>query len=498
MNIVVVGGGTAGWLAALIISKVKPQDHTVTVIESSKINIIGAGEGSTGTMTNIIQNLSANYGCDEVDFINSCDVTPKLGIDFKDWTGDGSSYISPNDGSWTGSENLDYIFAHTLTNVAKDKRHMSSLYGMIIEHNKYTLNLKNGPAAYHFDAHKVGKYFKKVCGNFVKHIDGEVEDVVLDEQGFISSLKLSDNREVTGDFFIDATGLSRILMTKLGATWYSYKDNLPVNRAMPFLMPYLDDEVIRPVTVAWAQKNGWMWDIPVLHRRGCGYVYASDFVSDDQAHAELEQTIGRKVDPIRVIKFEAGRLDKLWVKNCMGVGLAAAFAEPLEATSIHTTIVQLENFVFHCLHPSKSVTCEPRMISMYNDRFTFMYDLIKEFLVVHYQGGRTDSEFWKYITAGNTLTDHARSMIEVAKYRMPNNSLFPGISGASGWSLWAYIMAGTNNLSPEIARKELELHRITEYAALEYERLVAQYEGNVLSLPDNTAEIRKRQRVSTI
>lgn len=496
MNIVIVGGGTAGWLSALIVSKVKPREHTVTVIESSKINIIGAGEGSTGTMTNIIQNLSANYGCDEREFIDMCDVTPKLGINFKDWTGDGSSYISPNDGSVTGSDALDFMFAHTLANVPNDNRHLNSEYGFIIEHNKYTLNLKNGPAAYHFDAHKVGKYFKKVCGDKVKHIDGEVEDVILDEQGFITSLNLGDGRVVNGDFFIDATGLARILMTKMGATWQSYKDNLPVNRAMPFLMPYEDDEVIRPLTTAWAQKSGWMWDIPVLNRRGCGYVFAGDFVTDDQAHAELELTIGKKVDPIRVIKFEAGRLDKLWIKNCLGVGLASAFAEPLEATSIHTTIVQLENFVFLYLNSSKSATCDEINVLNYNEKFTFMYDLIKDFLVAHYQGGRTDSEFWRYITAGNTVTPHARDIIEICKTRMPNNMMFPGISGASGWPLWSYIMAGTNKLTPDIAKKELKLHRIEKFAYGAYEKFSFEQMMKIKDLPDNNAEIRKRQRAS--
>jgi tryptophan 6-halogenase len=496
MRIVIVGGGTAGWLAGLIISKVKPRDHTVTVIESSKINIIGAGEGSTGTLVNIIQNLSANYGCNEREFVESCDVTPKLGIDFKDWTGDGSSFISPNDGSATGKEPFDLIFAHVLANLLPEKRHLSSEYGFIIEHNKYTLDLKQGPSAYHFDAHKVGKYFKKVCGDAVKCIDAEVEHVILNDQGEIASLKLSDGRDIEGDFFIDATGLARVLMSKMGAKWNSYKDNLPVNRAMPFLLPYADDEIIRPVTTAWAQKSGWMWDIPTLHRRGCGYVYAGDFVSDDQAHAELEQTIGRKVDPLRVIKFEAGRLDKLWIKNCMAVGLCAAFAEPLEATSIHTTIVQLESLVFLYLNPSKSATCDSKAIDLYNERHIFMYDLIKDFLVAHYQGGRTDSEFWRYITAGNTITSHAKDIINVCKHRVPNMGLFPGISGASGWALWSYIMAGTNNLTPETARKELELHRIVEFAKTAYDRFTFESTIKIKDLPDNTEAIRKRQRAS--
>lgn len=493
MKIVVVGGGTAGWLAALIISKTKPHEHSITVIESSNINIIGAGEGSTGTMTNIIQNLSANYGCNEKEFIESCDVTPKLGIDFKDWTGDGSSYISPNDGSFTSNTPFDYISAHTIANLPRDKQHLNSEYGFIIDLNKYTFDLKDGPAAYHFDAFKVGRYFKKVCGNQINNIDAEVVDVLLSEDGSINSLKLSNDSVIEGDFFIDATGLSRVLMTKLGATWDSYKENLPVNRAMPFLLPYENDEIIRPVTVAWAQKNGWMWDIPVLHRRGCGYVYAGDFVDDDTAHAELEKTIGKKVDPIRVIKFEAGRLNQLWIKNCLAVGLCAAFAEPLEATSIHTTIVQLENFAQLCLNYSKSVTCDPRNIALYNDRYTFMYDLIKDFLVVHYQGGRKDSEFWKYVTSGETLTSHAKSMIELCKHRLPNNSLFPGISGASGWPLWSYILTGTNNLTAKIAKQELILHRMELYAEKTYDRLAIEQMAKWAKLPDNTESIRKRQ-----
>lgn len=494
MKITIVGGGTAGWLAALVISKLKPYDHDITVIESSNINIIGAGEGSTGTMTNIIQNLSGNYGCDEQDFIRECDATPKLGIDFKNWTGDSSNYISPNDGSWTNDNPLDFITAYTVANLPKEQRHLNSSYGFIIEHNKYTFNLKNGPAAYHFDAFKVGRYFKKVCGNSVKHIDTEVKEVMLSETGDIKSLKLANGEELESDFFIDATGLSRVLMSKLGAEWVSYKDHLPVNRAMPFLLPYEEDEVIRPVTVAWAQNNGWMWDIPILHRRGCGYVYSSDFVSDDQAHHELEQTIGKKVDPIRVIKFEAGRLDKLWVNNCLAVGLAAAFAEPLEATSIHTTIVQLENFVNLCLSPSKTLTCDPRNIHLYNDRYTFMYDLIKDFLIVHYQGGRKDTEFWRHMTSGKTLTPHAEKMLGVCKHRMPNNSIFPGISGASGWPLWAYIVSGTDNLTPEIAQQELDLHRIEMYAKMQYERLAFEEFEKIKNLPDNTAAIRQRQK----
>lgn len=492
MKIVIVGGGTAGWLAALIISKIQPQSHSITVVESSKIGIIGAGEGSTGTLTNIIQNITGKYGCNEEDFVRECDVTGKLGIEFINWTGDNSSYISPIDGSFSSTHPVDLMFLHTLMTLPKDKWHLNSEDGFLIEHNKAPLSIKNGPAAYHFDAHKVGKYFKKVCGDIVKNIDAEVLDVILNEQGHISELKLSNDSTIKGDFFIDATGFSRILMKKLGSQWVSYKNNLPVDRAMPFLLPYEDGETIKPVTVAWAQNNGWMWNIPVAKRRGCGYVYSSEFVDDTTAQEELERTIGKKVDPIKIIKFESGRSDKLWIKNCMAVGLAAAFAEPLEATSIHTTIVQLENFVFHFLNEHKNSTCDDGRIDLYNERHVFMYDLLKDFLVLHYQGGRNDTEFWKYITAGNTLTDHVRSMIGLCKHRVPNSTLFPGVPGAAGWPLWSYILAGTGNLLSEVAKKEFELHRLGDYVTSDYDRLVFETLQKLEGLPDNGDAIRKR------
>lgn len=493
MKIVIVGGGTAGWLAALILLKTKGSDHTISVIESSSIGIIGAGEGSTGTMTNIIQNITGNYGCDEQEFIRMCDVTPKLGIEHKNWTGDNSSYIAPIDGSWTSNSPLDFMFLHTLEKFGTSGIHLNSDNGILIENNKDTLLLKDGPAAYHFDAHKVGKYFKKVCGERVKHIDSEVKNVNLDEQGFIKSLTLANEEQLDGDFFIDATGFARVLMKKLDVKWHSYKDNLPVDRAMPFLLDYEDNEVIKPLTVAWAQKNGWMWQIPTLNRKGCGYVYSSEFTTEDQAHAEIETALGKKVTPIKFIKFESGRSETLWEKNCLSIGLAAAFAEPLEATSIHTTIVQLESFAQKCLLPGKIETCSVDTIEEYNKKHIFMYDLLKDFLVLHYQGSRTDSEFWKYISSGATLTDHAAAMIGLCKYRVPNSSMFPGIPGAAGWPLWSYVLAGTQKLTPETAKKELEIHRVQELANREYNNIRRFAESKIVNLADNTSAIRNRQ-----
>ncbi len=494
MNIVIAGGGTAGWLAALIISKRKPQ-HTITLVESSLIGIIGAGEGSTGSMTNIIQNITFDYGCNEAEFVKSCDVTAKLGIKFVDWSGDGEYYISPITGSYTSHMPLDYSFLHVFSTMAKNKLHTSSADGLLIEHNRDTLTTINGPAAYHFDAHKVGQYFKKVCGSTVNHIESEIQDVVLSESGNIQSLKLSNGADLYADIFVDATGFSRKLMSALGSKWISYKKYLPVDRAMPFLTKYSLDENIQPVTIARAQHHGWMWQIPLLRRKGCGYVYSSEYANDGDAQKELEINLGHEIDPIKIIKFDSGRLENLFVKNCLAIGLCAAFAEPLEATSIHTTIMQLENFADGFLGETLEDTIVESKINQYNENFGYMYDLLKDFLVLHYKAGRSDTDFWKYVNSDDSLTDFTREIIEVSKIRIPNSSIFPPVVGTAGWPLWSFILAGTGNLSKKTAIKDLNTFRMTKNADIEYFQYLNAFLSATEHLPNNTLSVKSRQKV---
>lgn len=493
MKIAIVGGGTAGWLAALIVSKSVFPSPDITVIESSKIGIVGAGEGSTGSLTNVLQNITGNYDCNELDFIESCDVTPKLGIKHINWLGDGSNYIAPIDGSITSNQKVDSVFCHVVGNYRYENFHLISEDGYMIDKNKDPFSIVNGPAAYHFDAHKVGQYFKKVCGKTIKNIDAEVTKVNINEKGNISSLKLNNDSVIEADFFIDATGFQRVLMNALEVNWHSYKDNLPVNRAMPFLLPYEDDEDIEPVTVAWAQNNGWMWQIPTLNRKGCGYVYSSEFVDDNTAQDEIEKCLGKKIEPIRVIKFDSGRLEKLWHKNCLAVGLCAAFAEPLEATSIHTTIVQLETFAQKYLKYSAATTCSDLNILNYNTEMTTMYDCLKDFLVLHYQGGRTDTEFWRHISSGKTSTEFVDRLIGLCRYRVPNASLFPSLNGVAGWPLYSSILSGLKKITPETARRELELMYFKGTSLAEYENLISACKMHLEPLPNNTKRIRERQ-----
>jgi tryptophan halogenase len=372
MKIVVCGGGTAGWLSALMIKKIQP-DHEVTVIESSKIGIVGAGEGSTGYLTDIIQGVNWNYGCNEEDFIRETGATIKLGIKHQDWRELGHTYYGPIDGT---NNNPDVTICHALLNDIP--AHIASQNGYLISagktnfwHNNDTLNNTHSHG-YHFDAHRVGQYFKKiVTQDGVAHIDSEILDVVVDHAG-IKSVNLANGNIVTADLFVDCTGFARKLAKALDINWVSYKEHLPVDTAMPFLVKYKPNEVVEPVTTAWAQKAGWMWKIPTADRYGCGYVFDSNFITNEQAQAEIESVLGHDITPIRFLKFETGRLEKLWYKNCVSVGLSAAFAEPLEATSIHSTIVQLNSFIFDYL---KYFFCQTIIYKTFGSLLKFIVNL---------------------------------------------------------------------------------------------------------------------------
>lgn len=461
MNIVILGGGTAGWLAALFICKIRPE-HTVTVIESTDIGIVGAGEGSTGLLTNVITNQIWNFGCDHDAFLKETGATLKYGIMHKNWTGDNKSYFGPIDGSISFNSVPDAAFCFQLAN-HKENLHEISEMGLLFSKNsshvdKVTKKFRSHSHALHFDAHKVGQYFKKISlAAGVKHIDNKVVEVKLTELGYVKSLVLQNNVELEADFFIDASGFERVIVKKLGTKWISYKDNLPVNSAMPFLIDYENNETPEPYTTAWAQSAGWMWQIPTQIRKGCGYVFCDDFITAEQAQEEIEKNLQKKIKPIRVLKFETGRLENTWIKNCLSIGLCAAFAEPLEATSIHSTIVQISKFVFEYLKTDLDFSINEFSIKQYNKQINKMYDDFKDFLNLHYMGGRHDSEFWKYVSSGKIITDKNKDLIEMCKYRIPTINDFDTYYGSAGWPLYSHVLAGTNNLDGILADKELDL-----------------------------------------
>lgn len=449
MKITIVGGGTAGWIAAYFICKSQPNIHDITVVESSKIGIIGAGEGSTGTMSELLTGQFFNYSVDVEDFLQKTDGTYKLGIMHKNWLGNNGQYFAPIDVSPTAFAYEDLIFKYVYAKYGKEKMHISSEIGINYEKRDYS-----NTSAFHFDGHKVGKYFKNECEkDGVVTIDSIVNDVVINDNGDITSIELENGQSVKSDFYIDCTGFAKVLINKIGVKWKSYKEYLPVNCAMPFLLPYEENEKPLPYTSATALSSGWMWNIPLRTRKGCGYVFDENCISKEQAQNEIESLLKRKIEPIKFIKFESGRVETFWKNNVLSLGLASAFVEPLEATSIHSTIIQLLFFVKEYLLQDKNKTITEYNKKSYNEKMIKFYDLILDFISYHYQGGRNDTVFWRNING--KMTPNAKIYYERSKEKIPSVLETNGIFGSPTAGLWNWISAGLNIITPNQANKEI-------------------------------------------
>lgn len=475
MDIVVAGGGTAGWISAYIIEMSQPGVHNITVIESSKIGIIGAGEGSTGSLYDLVSGFYfGEYNPDKInEFMELTDSTHKFGINHMGWSSKRSGgYFAPLDASPTNFLAPDTVFNYVLSKHGTEKAYMASHIGQSYAFNRFPGQSGFG---FHFDAHKVGKYFRKQIEDRpnVKIFDSKINKVNLNQQGEIESLVLDENQPISGNFFIDCTGFSRVLLSSLSVGWKSYGENLLANRAMPFLLKYTEKtkEEAKPYTTAQTLSSGWMWDIPLKTRRGCGYVYNSNFISEDEAQTEVEDFIGQEIEPIRHLSFDAGRSEKLWSKNCLASGLSAAFMEPLEATSIHSTILQMIVFVTEYLSDTKDMTVNDKNESSYNEKFNLLYESYKDFLVLHYQGGKTDSEFWKYLSTGVTKTPLVEDIIERSKYRLPSSAQYEHKWGTST-NLWNWILAGLDFVTAENASRDLKTYSKETLAKSDYLTLV--------------------------
>lgn len=472
MDIVIAGGGTAGWISAYIIEEAQPRKHNITVIESSSIGIIGAGEGSTGVLYDLVSGYFFGRPDEQAvsDFLQETDSTPKFGIYHKNWSQKADKgYFAPLDDSATQNKPNDVIFNHVLANYGPEKAHLASYMGQSYESDKFP----NASGGFHFNAHKVGQYFKKRL-EYKKNItviDSVIKHVELSDTNEISSLHLENSQVIEGDLFFDCTGFSRVLMSKLDNPWVPYSDNLIADRAMPFTLDYDNEskKSTKPYTTAHSLSSGWMWDIPLQNRRGCGYVYSSAFISESKAQEEIESYLGRPIEPIKHLRFTAGRSNKVWVKNCIASGLSAVFMEPLEATSIHTTIIQMLDFAMDYLSVDKEKTVNEANSKLFNNKYETFNDLIRDFLVLHYQGGKTTSEFWKYLSTGVTKTPFVEEILERSKYKPISYLQFEHKRGASV-SLWNWVAAGLGFLSPEVSKQELKDYLKKEYASTEYQQ----------------------------
>lgn len=416
-NIIVLGAGTAGLITSLIIKKTF-RKYNITVIESDSIGIIGVGEGSTEHW----RMFSQFCEIDVARSVRETDSALKKGIKFENWNGDGKSYFHAISGPFFRdaysaypldlSEKLTFLKTLIANNISL----YDVLNGTNLIHYNSGINFVN---QYHFNTFKLNKFLHTVCEeNDIKFIHTTVDSVQVDEGGNVKSLTDNGGNVYSADFFIDSSGFKRVISTALGVKWISYKKYLPMNHALAF--PTNDVSDLKPYTLSRALSSGWNWRISTQGRYGNGYVFCDDFITADKAHEEIQSFYSEPVNVAKDIKFEAGSVDKYWVKNCLSVGLSASFVEPLEATSIGNSILQAFGFV----KMLSSWESDPTISEQYNKQFTSCFNNIVDFVQLHYFTKRKDSPFWRSIQDMIVKTDFNNEHLERFKRSLPNSTYF--------------------------------------------------------------------------
>ncbi|MCW1919808.1 tryptophan 7-halogenase [Rhodobacter sp. KR11] len=469
-RIVIVGGGTAGWLAAMMLSDVaarKGWGAAVTVVESSRIGTIGVGEGSTA----VFRQMLGHFGLSEAEFLRETGATIKYGIRHRDWRRVGHHYDGPIDdpGLVTGGLPLDAYAVAAGRSVGQ-----AHLFQHLMDKGRAPVALRGGRQvaagpfhhAYHFDQALVGAWLRRKARG-IAVIDDEVAGIETGAAG-IAALRMVSGARVEGDFFVDASGFKRALILGLGAEWISYADVLPVNRAMPFWVDLKPGQEIPPMTVAWAQKNGWLWQIPTQERFGMGYVYSDAHIGPEAAQAEVEAALGHKIEPRRDIKIDAGRLRAPWIGNCVALGLASSFLEPLEATSIHGTITQLMMLAEWLPLPDGA--------ARYNAAVGAQVDDFRDFIRLHYVTERRDSGFW--CDVAGSLPGALQDRLDLWATRLPRPSDFApfalGLPHLQG-QLYTPVLDGLGLLSRAAARAEMADAPLRDRTRAAHAGLVAEY-----------------------
>ena len=454
-HVVIVGGGSAGWIAAARIaaknSSYDPDGVRVTLVESATIGTIGVGEGTWPTMRNTLKKI----GISETEFIRQCDGAFKQGAKFVGWT-DGTpqdGYYHPLNpphaatqinlsGHWmrgSGRDGLDFAnavdFQAALCDAGRAPKSITSPeYGGLANY------------AYHLDAVKFAKLLRdfSVEKLGVRHIIDEVTTVNQSEDGYIASIDTKLHGCIDGDLFIDCSGFAALMIEGVyGVPFIPCDDILFADHALALQVPYdREDAPIATHTISTAQDAGWIWDIGLPTRRGTGYVYSSNHTSHDEAEATLRHYLGKAgaEGTPRRIKIRAGHRQTFWVKNCVAVGLSNGFLEPLEASAL-MLIETAVDFIADRL-PENRVAMAV-LSKQFNTAFTHHWERIIEFLKLHYVlTKRTDTAFWRDIQSPDSIPDSLKERLELWRFHPPNAQDFPYQKEIFSWPSYQYVLHG--------------------------------------------------------
>ncbi|WP_425569728.1 tryptophan halogenase family protein [Sphingomonas daechungensis] len=402
LDVVIVGGGTAGWMTASALTKLLPGRCHVHLVESEEIGIVGVGEATLPH----IRGFNERLGIDEAEFMARTRATFKLGIEFENWGKIGDSYIHPF-GTF-GRAQGDIGFHQYWLRMVHEGRTVEdleqySLGCMIARLGKFDLP-SSDPAqiastfnyAYQFDATLFAPFLRQIAESLgAQRTEGRIVDAEIDgETGNITAIRLANGERITGDLFVDCSGFASLLIGKtLNEPFQDWSKWLPCDRAVA--MPCKTETAVTPYTSAIAMDAGWRWRIPLQHRTGNGYVHASGFTDEQTAIDALVASVeGEPIADPRVLRFRAGRRERSWVGNCVSVGLASGFLEPLESTSIY--LIQAAITALIELFPEKQIAPSDR--DEFNRLIDLEYDRIRDFLILHYHATeRSDTPFWDYV-----------------------------------------------------------------------------------------------------
>jgi len=451
-SIVIVGGGSSGWMAAAYLS------HTlvgteITLIESKNVPRIGVGEATTPALIHLMKRLGFPQW---ESWLPECDGTIKTGIRFENWYDKGDMY-------WHPFESLDYFDDHhhsghcwlNFRNQGDPRfQQRSSFYNSFFVSTLLNCQENKGPVtasyAFHFNADLFGEFLRKTCPA-VRHILDDVVDVKIAEDGNVAELVTAEHGSVTGDLFIDSTGFRRTLIRRVDPLqrFQSYSACLFCDRAVVLKLPYQSDDSksheMYPYVRASAASAGWIWTIPLYSRISSGYVYSSAFISDDEAEGELRRywTHQRTKDATALkVRFESGKLDGIWVKNCVAIGLSSGFVEPLESTGLVITQVEIE--ILASILDARYY--DDFGIQRFNIHMQKICDDIKQFIVAHYcLTKRDDTAFWKSVKYDTVIPEDLAARLEVFRELLPTAAT----KGLEEWWFfrdisWFSVLLGMN------------------------------------------------------
>lgn len=467
-NVVVVGGGTAGWLTALY-AKMKLPESNVTVVESDSIGILGAGEGATPAFLEFLDVLGIPFS----RLVKGASATVKHGIKFTGWTGDSSSYYHGFFSSReVGLDSLDSPVSLHKTNIliCYLQKHGISLNnanffkkisdagkvgfyvyddyeGQFVADPIHKYDAKNYFSA-HINARKLASLLNSIATEErgVTRIEGTVSAHNQNDSGDIVDIVLESGETIPCDFVFDCTGFFGMFSKKIyESPWVSYKKHLTVNSAQTFFLPPEDND-IPSYTESIALKCGWAWKIPLQNRYGCGYVYDSSHLSEEEAKNEILSVFGPTAEIGQKISFSPGYLEKPWNNNCIAIGLSSGFIEPLEATAIWSSIVSIKEALSDLRALSERSEVD---IKRFNSHMKEVNEEILSFVYFHYMGGKDDNEFWRHYTVENA-PDSLKKLLETWNKTVLG---YPDFKTLFPLESWIYVAEGLGYLNSDLYSK---------------------------------------------